>query len=344
MSAVDDGGLGATLRELLAEGVADGAFPSASAWVSADGRAIGEAHVGLARRDTRWDLASLTKPMAVVDLCMRGVSDGSIDLDLRVADDLPAHLTVRALLGHRAGLPAWKDLVAALPPGFAPGARSTRLALDALVRQAARESDPGRGVDYSDLGFMLLGRWLERRAGRPLRALARGYRSVPERRAAWTAGPRFVSCGHCPWRGREVVGEVHDPNAWAWGGAAGHAGLFATVGAVGRWATRLERGRAPGIDPGVVRAFWDAGQRAPGATWVLGWDTPSSAGSSGGSTVSASAVGHLGFTGTSVWIDRGHGLVMVLLTNRVAAGPDAQPRLKAFRPRFHDAVRERLGR
>lgn len=334
----------ALLRELLDEGVAAGAFPAASAWVSADGRRVGVAHVGAAHARTRWDLASLTKPMAVVDRCMRGVSDGSIDLDMPIAADLPAQVTVRAILGHRSGMPAWKDLVAALPPGFTPGSRTTRIALEALVRQAARDADPSRGVEYSDLGFMLLGRWLERRSGRRLRSLVPGYRreSPPSDKL-----PLFVSCGYCPWRRREVIGEVHDPNAWAWGGAAGHAGLFATVRRVGRWATDLAEGRAEGIDPGVARAFWDAGARAshpPGATWVLGWDTPSPEGSSAGATASPESVGHLGFTGTSVWLDRGHRLVMVLLTNRVALGPDAQPRLRAFRPRFHDAIRERLAR
>lgn len=324
--------MSAWLAELLEVGRAEGAYPSASAWVAIDGAVI-EAHVGEGSARTSWDVASLTKPMAVVELCMRGVSDGSIDLDARLDDTLPAHLTIRALLGHRAGLPPWKDLVAALPPGFEPGASATRLALDALIRQAARESNPSRGVDYSDLGFMLLGRWLERRHGRGLSELVAGF--APR-------GP-VVTCGHCPWRGREVVGEVHDPNAWAWGGAAGHAGLFATAAEVGTWALELMQGRRAGIDAAVVREFWDASQRAPDKTWVLGWDTPSAVGSSAGTKVSRSAVGHLGFTGTSVWIDRDQGLVMVLLTNRVALGADAQPLLKALRPRFHDAIRERAG-
>src|SRR5262245_7271974 len=113
---------------MLESGRAEGAFPSASAWVAHDG-AVYEAHVGEGGPDVSWDLASLTKPMAVVELCMRGVSDGSIDLDRAIDATLPSHLTVRALLGHRAGLPAWKDLVAALPLGFTPGADDTRMAL-----------------------------------------------------------------------------------------------------------------------------------------------------------------------------------------------------------------------
>jgi len=331
---------------LLVAGQEAGAYRAAGAWVgsvSAGRVRAFEAHVGGADATTRWDVASLTKPMAVVDLCMREVSAGALALDRPIDETLPAFITPRALLGHRAGLPAWKDLVLALPPGgFRPGARATRLALTALVRQAARDVTLERGCEYSDLGFMLLGAWLEARGG-PLRERVRGYRSVPERARAWRVEgpPRFVSMGACPWRGREVVGEVHDPNAWAWGGAAGHAGVFASAGRVGRWALRLARGAAPGIDPGVVRAFWE--RPRDGATWALGWDTPTPGASSAGATVAADAVGHLGFTGASVWVEPSRGLVLVLLTNRVALGAEAQVALKAFRPVFHDAVRAALG-
>ena len=165
-------------------------------------------------------------------------------------------------------------------------------------------------------------------------------------------GASFAPTGFCPWRQRNLVGEVHDPNAWILGGAAGHAGLFGTAGTVGRWALALERLAAedvaspalPGIEGAVVRGFWDRSQMAElRGTWVLGWDTPSPEGSSAGSRVSPEAVGHLGFTGTSVWIDRRDRLVTVLLTNRSALGAAAHTRLKAFRPRFHDGVRDLLG-
>ncbi|MCC6620238.1 MAG: beta-lactamase family protein [Deltaproteobacteria bacterium] len=334
------------MTDLLVAGRDEGAFPAAAAWVgvaSMAGVRAFEGYVGGAERKTRWDVASLTKPMAVVDLCMREVSAGALDLDAPIEPTLPAFITPRALLGHRAGLPAWKDLVAALPPGFRPGSRATRLALLALVRQAAREASPERGCEYSDLGFMLLGACLEARLG-PLAERVRGYRPIPERVRAWRGRglPAYAGAGWCPWRGREVVGEVHDPNAWAWGGAAGHAGIFASARRVGRWVMGLARGMAAGIDPGVVRVFWE--RPTDGATWALGWDTPSPGASSAGATVGGDAVGHLGFTGTSVWVEPERGLVIVLLTNRVALGPEAQARLKAFRPRFHDEVRAALGR
>ncbi len=325
------------LEALLRSGMGH-AFPMASAWVAFEGRLVGEACVGGAERGTIWDLASLTKPMATAQVAMEAVSRGDVALSDRISEDLPAWVTVENLLGHRAGLPAWKDLVQALPPPRLAGSSEARYAVDALVRIAAREGDPGRGAEYSDLGFILLGRYLEACLGAGLDSLVGGYR--PGRGT-------FAGTGRCPWRQRELLGEVHDPNAWVMGGVAGHAGQFATAAEVGEWALGLERRargettghvRADAIDPGVLRDFWDPGRKAK--SWVLGWDTPSGEASSAGRNASPGTVGHLGFTGTSVWIDRDIRLVVVLLTNRVALGPEAQPHLKAFRTRFQDAVRE----
>lgn len=336
------------LARLLDRGLRARAFTAAQAWVAHDGRKIADAAVGTSAR-ARFDVASLTKPMVTVTLAMRGVSQGWLDLAAPIAPDLPPSITPYALLGHRAGLPAWKDLVAALPPPRHPGSPEARYAVDALVRQAAREADPGRGVEYSDLGFILLGRALEDHLGASLAALCPVGAYVESTRASRRG---FVATGPCPWRGRELQGEVHDPNAWVMGGVAGHAGVFASAAEVGRWALGLERLAAgdpvtdasvQGLDPDVVRYFWDPAHRHGDATWVLGWDTPSATGSSAGTRVSASAVGHLGFTGTSVWIDRAARLVVVLLTNRVVFGPAGHPRWKAFRPAFHDGVRDLLG-
>lgn len=338
------------LERALGRGLRARAFPMASLWVACEGEVLGEVSVGGASPSTRFDTASLTKPIVVVTAAMRAVSSGLVRLDDPIAPDLPSHLTVRALLGHRAGLPAWKDLVAALPPPRRPGHSESRYAVAALVRQAARDSDPSRGVEYSDLGFILLGASLAERFGLPLEALSPigAYRGT--RAPARTQAARYAPTGYCAWRQGHVQGVVHDPNAWVMGGVAGHAGVFATASEVGRWALALERLDHEGheghasrwvrdVDPGVLRDFWDPAQRAGAATWVLGWDTPSPGASSGGRDISARSVGHLGFTGTSVWIDRERRLVTVLLSNRVALGAAAQARLKAFRPELHDAVR-----
>lgn len=346
------------LTAVLEEGRRAAAWPMASLWVGRGDETF-EAHVGGASAETLWDVASLTKPMVVGTLAMEAMSDGRLDLDEVIAGFEPvgsdglvrdvAPLTWRSLLGHRAGLPAWKDLVFALPEPRVAGSEAARYAVRALVRMAARERDPGRGVEYSDLGFMLLGWLLEDRLGASLdEALGGMGVFCPE-----VKGRELAPAGRCPWRGREVaLGEVHDPNAWMLGGVAGHAGLFSTAAEVGQWARgllRRSRGEPSGlarldrIEPEVVQHCWDPAQRGRDArgelsSWVLGWDTKSETGSSAGTLMSPGSVGHLGFTGTSVWVDRVRGLVVVLLSNRVALGGAAIPVIKTMRPRVHDAV------
>ena len=335
------------LAELLADGVRARAFPSGAAWVAAGGAHRGSATAGPVDLATRWDLASLTKPLVIGTLVMRAVAAGALRLDARVPAPGGPPLAMTDLLAHRAGLRAWADLPGAVDAWagparagrWVPGGAVARAAIDDALAAERAAADPGRGTVYSDLGYILLGRELERRAGAPLRRLAPGFLGLsPPGDPA-----RYAPTARCPRRARVLRGEVHDANAWALGGAAGHAGAFATVDEIGRWALdllRASRDRGGSIDGGVVRAFWDPAWRDGGATWVLGWDTPSPGASTGGARISASAVGHLGFTGTSVWIDRDADLVTVLLTNRVALGPAAAPAMRAYRPLFHDAVRD----
>ena len=148
----------------------------------------------------------------------------------------------------------------------------------------------------------------------------------------------------CPWRGKILWGEVDDDNAWAAGGVAGHAGLFSSAADVHALVCRL-RASALGQDSflpaDIVRRFWTRDGLVPASTWALGWDTPSPAGSSAGTRVSAQAVGHLGFTGTSLWIDFERDAHVILLTNRVH--PTRQDeRIRDVRPCLHDAVWEAL--
>lgn len=344
--------LAAGLGALLDDGVRAGVFPAAAAAVSRAGAPPAVAVAGDATRATRWDLASLTKPMLTVTLAMRGVAEGWLDLDEPVpagadaAGPGPA-FAVRDLLAHRSGLPAWVDLAAEVDRRlgpyadgrWAPGEPAAAAAVEAHLAELARAAVPGARAVYSDLGFIALGAFLARRLGRPLTALHPGF--MPPRPPADPAP--FAPTGPCPFRERELRGEVHDLNTWVLGGAAGHAGLFATIDEVAAWAASLEAaaaGRADAPLPGaVVRAFWDAGNALPGDTWRLGWDSPSRPGySSAGALLSPDSVGHLGFTGTSVWIDRERDLVVTLLTNRVALGAGSQEAIKRFRPAFHDAV------
>ncbi|WP_243095498.1 serine hydrolase domain-containing protein [Thermus thalpophilus] len=297
-------------KALLMEAVSRGVVPGvAFGAVFADGRRE-VLHLGLAQAEPEavplgagfyFDLASLTKPLFTLKEVLKGVEEGLWDLD----DPLSAHLpdllwlkdhplkgvTLRALLAHTSGLPAWEAL-------YTWGRGE-----DLKARILQHPWPMGEPV-YSDIGFLLLGILLERVRGRPLEAfpLPPGLTFRPPRE-------RSVATERCPWRGRVLRGEVHDENAFALGGAAGHAGLFGTLEGVldellailqGRWLSRaaLEE---------MVRPH---GER------LLGWERKRP-GWHGGSLASERAFGHTGFTGVGVWVDPERGYAWALLTNAV---------------------------
>lgn len=335
--------LGETLSALLEEGLASDVFSAAQAWVDHAGQVVGRS-VG-ASDDTLFDLASLTKPMATVSLVLHDLAAGRVRLDDLVPLSGARPFTLRQLLGHRSGLPAWHDFAdeadRALGPGWLPGAPETVHLARRVIATMAERTEPDRGALYSDLGFMVLGWDLERRHGRSLRDLHPAYLSAPSH----PDPGRFAPTRGCPRRPRRLFGEVHDTNTWLLGGAAGHAGLFATARQVGAWARALldaHAGRPSRFEGALVRELWSPQARADGGSWVLGFDTPTPPNSSAGRQISPRAVGHLGFTGTSVWIDPDADLVIVLLTNRVDRSPDDQTAIRAFRPRFHDAIFDQI--
>ena len=332
----------AALQDLLDAGHAEGVFPAAALWVRRGHRDTFRIFSGDAGPHTLWDVASLTKPMVVVTSLMRLVAEGSWDLDRPISVSPHRRASTRDLLAHRSGLPPWTDLASdldAAAPGWTPGAPATHQRVRDRIAELA---DPGDGpypTAYSDLGFILLGWALEAHTGSSLQALSPWRYGTT---APLAEANRCAPTGRDPYRDRILQGEVNDLNTWVLGGAAGHAGVFATLDEVGDWAADLARARddvGSSLDPGVVREFWDLDQRAEGGTWVLGWDTPSPGASSAGAGVSPNAVGHLGFTGTSVWLDPDAGLSVTLLTNRVHLGEGSQEAIKAFRPRLHEGVR-----
>ena len=351
---------------LLQEAVADRVCTAAALLASRRGGGTLSIRAGSAVAATRFDLASLTKALYTTAAAMLLVDDGRLDLEAPTAALLPewgagarAGVSLRQLLHHEAGVPWWRPMytdVCATPDGPRDAAllQAVRDAACALPLEAA----PGESAVYSDPGFVLLELALERAAGEPLPALARdrlwlplgadGLRfvdlKVPGERERALAGAPYAPTEDCPWRGRRLVAEVHDDNAHAMGGIAGHAGLFGTaqdVSALGAGLLACLDGGGP-LSAGVVRRFFTERGRADGTTRVLGWDTPTPGTSSAGRYVSPRAVGHLGFTGTSLWIDPAAGVVTVLLTNRVYYGRK-DGRIRALRPRVHDAVYEALG-
>jgi len=274
---------------------------------------------------TAFDLASLTKPMATVGLAMVLVGDGTLDLDAPVRRWLPEAATtgtVRHLLGHAAGCAAHVEFFRALraSPPSDPHA--------ALIDLAARHpaAPPGVHAVYSDLGFLVLGAVLERAAGLPLDEAFR--RAVAEplglAGAQFPGGAPRASAVATELDDRGLVaGRVHDENAYFGGGVCGHAGLFAAIADVAGFAAALvdtAAGRPRGRwRPDVVRRFLDDAP-VPGATWRLGWDTPSAApgvSHAGDRWPRTGAVGHTGFTGTSLWLDLPRRRWVALLTNRV---------------------------
>jgi len=321
--------------------------------------------------DTRFDVASLTKIVATTAVAMRLVEAGRLDLDAPVVHVLPELraggpeatagkdlLSARHLLEHSGGLHWWKPFYEQLEAtrGSYADARAELVRLAAAV---PLDAPPRTKCVYSDLGFILLAAVCERLGGARLDDLAR--------RAVWqplgmdstafvdlAASPRAprtwaaVATEDCARRGL-LVGEVHDDNAHAAGGVCGHAGVFSTAGDLGRFAAAYARSwngapRTGGFPPELAREF-ALPCPVPGSTRSLGWDRPSpgeGTSQAGDSWPRVDAVGHGGFTGTSMWLDLPRGRWVVLLTNRVHPSR-AEERMKVVRPRIHEAIVEALG-
>jgi CubicO group peptidase (beta-lactamase class C family) len=243
-------------------------------------------------------------------------------------------IRLRDLLDHSSGLPAHDRF-------WLRGLRGRQAYLRALKdvpRQPTRTS-----AVYSDLGFILLGLALERRVGKPLDAQFRELAAdlqlgdvayVPP--VAWQL--RIAATEWDPWRGRLLAGEVHDENAWALGGVAGHAGLFGTAGAVGQFARAVLQSfvrDTPFSTPSLARLFARPSNE-PSSSRALGWDTMRPT-SSCGRLMSSTAIGHTGFTGTSLWVDAERDVYVALLTNRVHPTRE-DTRIQQLRPAVHDAI------
>jgi len=315
-------------------------------WRQAFGRLTCDDRAPGTTDDTIFDLASLTKVLATTALVMQQVERGALGLDDRVGEHIAdwkgpdrAGVTVRDLLTHCSGLPG----------GYIPLFRELagRAAFEAAICGTPLEYPPRSRSVYSDLDFILLGFMLEGERSLPARfeALRAQMGIIDDLQfhppAAWK--PRTAPTEIDPWRGRLLVGEVHDENAAALGGAAGHAGLFGTAAAVGEHARHVLQildGKTGACTRGTVASFIARRTDVPGSSRALGWDTmlPSS---SSGSRMSPRAFGHTGFTGTSLWIDPDRGVYVVLLTNRVHPSR-ANEAIRQVRPAFHDAVMEAL--
>ena len=348
---------------LMRQAIADTVFPGGVLLVArADAVVFFEAY-GVADtfsgrkmiRNTVFDLASLTKPLATTLSVIRLVSDGKLELDRQLGSILPvfrgtdkSEITIKHLLCHDSGLPDYRPYYESLMK-LTPEHRIPALQ-DLLVKEPPIQP-AGRETLYSDLGFMILGWLVEHLSGRRLDRFVDEEIYTPlgiqnlffidlHSKSRKT---QFASTEVCPWRNILLNGAVHDDNAYAMGGVAGHAGLFGTALEVYRLLSVLLSDfyghSAPRLfETDLLKRFFE--RQHPGGR-ALGFDTPSLADSSCGQYFSKQSVGHLGFTGTSFWMDLERSVIVILLTNRVHPSRENN-RLKAFRPTLHDAIMKSL--
>jgi CubicO group peptidase (beta-lactamase class C family) len=348
---------------VLEDAIAARAFPGCAFGVLAGGRvALAD---GLGRftyeedspavtAETVFDIASITKVAATTAIAMLLHQRGVLDLDTPLGEllpgfvvgrnpgDLARHVTLRHLLAHSSGLPGYVEFYRTA----ATAAQLFRACLELPIKTA-----PGARAEYSDPGFILLGKalevltheylagWARRQVFQPLGLASTGFCPPPAARASIPPTEEDASLRH-----RRIQGEVQDEHAWLLKGAGGHAGLFSNVPDLLCLADEIleaasNSGKARLFDAATVELF-SRRQGPEGSSRALGWDTPSES-SSAGRHFSARSIGHLGFSGCSLWIDLDAGVAVALLTNRT--WPDRQNQLiREVRPAFHNAVREAL--
>ncbi|OGQ13360.1 MAG: hypothetical protein A2138_12945 [Deltaproteobacteria bacterium RBG_16_71_12] len=340
-----------SVERALSEAIEDGTTPGAAAVVvTGDGRR----HAVLAGRQHRlagaraidehtvWDLASLTKLLSTTLLAARAVDAGRLSLDEVPWPARWPGVTAAHLLRHDAGLPAWRPLYQVARKAGVCGLPAGARAVIAAALATEPEAPPGARTLYSDVGFIALGALLEERLGAPLDLVfadaARVY-GAPALRFVrldvdgfHPAVPNVAPTERCPWRRRALFGQVHDDNAFAMGGVAGHAGLFGSlidVEAAARFFLR-----ALTEDGEATLASFAAG----GGERGLGFERTTPDGTTAGA-LSPRAVGHLGFTGTSLFVDPDPpGAAYVLLTNRVHESREHKRRIFLARRAFHRAA------
>jgi CubicO group peptidase (beta-lactamase class C family) len=331
-----------TPARIIERAITDRAFPAAVVetgtrervlWRQAFGTLTYESDAPPTGEDTVFDLASLTKVIATASIAMHAVNDGRIALDEPVAARLPnwrgsdrERVTILDLLEHASGLTAYL-------PFFRD--HHGRVEFERAICTMPLEYAPRTQSIYSDLGFILLAFILEDAYSRPFADVFRevsvlkagGLVFNPARELRDRCAPTELDL----WRGRLLQGEVHDENCYTLGGAAGHSGLFGTAEAVGSFARATLNAFGDRTFERFVRK-----STVPGSSRALGWDTmlPTS---SCGTRMSPRAIGHTGFTGTSLWIDPGRNLYVVMLTNRVHPSRENN-QIQPVRRAFHDAV------
>ena len=355
---------------LLEKGVLEGIFPCAAAGISIgvgkQKRKIitycGNASLYPEKRKLTkkscFDLASLTKPLAttMAILCLLKMKKIALEeklsslLEKEIKGDIK-NITIKHLLGHCSGLPAHREYFRLLKD-IPVNKRGDFV--ETLLLKEDMEYEPETKAVYSDLGFMLLGRIIEKKSGYSLEHFVHEKVLQPfklEKNIFFNPlfggshchdNKEFVATEICPRRKKILCGEVHDDNCYAMGGVSGHCGLFGDIESVTDYAGLIldmwkDVASHPNIENRDLAKLLVRQKKIPGSSRTLGFDTPAKSGSSSGKYFSEKSVGHLGFSGTSFWIDPEKDVVVVLLSNRVHPNRE-NTKIQQFRPYFHDMV------
>lgn len=362
------------ISQKMVEGLVSGVFPGAVLLVEFEGSIVFHKAFGLqdleSRRaeidcNTLFDIASLTKPLATATAISLLIQEEVLGLNDPVSKYIPAYASgdkakVRLLhlLNHSSGLPDWKPYfedIAKLSSGNS-GFSGSPEAKQSVYQMAGNEAlikSPGELSLYSDIGFILLGEIIERVAAMSLDQFCETqiFSHLDADRPCFKplSHPGFDRLNQAiaatevlPWRGGLIRGIVHDDNAYVMGGISGHSGLFSTANGVYQlvqlWQKSVQ-GAGP-INQELASRFISR-QVGPGfpkeSSWGLGWDSPSRQHSSSGRFFSGNSFGHLGYTGTSIWVDQEKDLTVILLTNRVHPSHENK-KIQVFRPELHDLV------
>lgn len=305
-----------------------------------------------------FDLASLTKPLVITLSILAMLKDGYIELDEKISSilsvDFPEDkrdFKVLHLLNHVSGLPAHRDFSVQL---LKIDKEMRRTALISHILDQTPVESPSKRYLYSDLDYMLLGFCIEKRSGMSLTSywkekiihpLGIGEHFFCYGQETEGNERKFVHTGKCGWSGKELAGLVNDDNCRAFGEMLGHAGLFGTLEGVFHLCKKIMRGivgkgRHPSINNSDLLHFTDYER---GGRWAYGFDIPTGTSPSCGSFFSPRTIGHLGFTGTSFWMDLEQERVIIVLTNRVIFGDDTE-KIRVFRPLLHDIIMKEMSR
>jgi CubicO group peptidase (beta-lactamase class C family) len=353
------------IDRLMKQAVAEKVFPGGVLLVAEEEEivffeAYGYAHLSTLTpmtKETVFDLASLTKPLSTTLAVMMLIQNDQIELEDLLGRILPdfegtakAEVKLKNLLYHNSGLPDYRPYYNALER---VARSSRRKALRKLLVQEPLINPIGKTVIYSDLGFMVLAWVVERVSNQRLDHFVADqiYQPLGLSNLFFIArnlaepGRHFAATENCPWRKKILEGQVHDENAYVVGGVEGHAGLFGTADNIYRLLVELlsiYRGQRKSdlFHQDLLHRFF---KRLPGTDKALGFDTPSVSDSSCGIGFSQNSVGHLGFTGTSFWMDLERSVIVILLTNRVHPSRENE-NIKKFRPVLHNAVSKTLVR